>query len=286
MVGVPGVLRMLKSCWMVWGALLASVPALTQAAEPLNCLIEPDRVADVGSASVGVIEEMRVERGDFVKAGQVLARLSSGVERASVAVAESRARADAEVKAAEAAASLARSKLDRAKDLVKANFISPQALEQAEAEARVADQRAQQARDARDVAQREFELSAAQLGQRLIRAPFEGIVVERYRTQGERIEREPVVKIARIHPLRVEAIAPAAMFGTIQPGQTGRVTPQLKQFGTLSATVTLVDRVVDAASNSFRVRLTLPNPQLSIPSGLRCSVELTASVTDRPASIR
>ncbi|NBD19261.1 efflux RND transporter periplasmic adaptor subunit [Aquabacterium fontiphilum] len=277
---------MLKSCWMVWGALLASVPALTQAAEPLNCLIEPDRVADVGSASVGVIEEMRVERGDFVKAGQVLARLSSGVERASVAVAESRARADAEVKAAEAAASLARSKLDRAKDLVKANFISPQALEQAEAEARVADQRAQQARDARDVAQREFELSAAQLGQRLIRAPFEGIVVERYRTQGERIEREPVVKIARIHPLRVEAIAPAAMFGTIQPGQTGRVTPQLKQFGTLSATVTLVDRVVDAASNSFRVRLTLPNPQLSIPSGLRCSVELTASVTDRPASIR
>lgn len=286
MVGAPGVLRMLKSFWAVWGVLLVGVPVLTQAAEPLNCLIEPDRVADVGSASVGVIEEMRVERGDFVKAGQVLARLSSGVERASVAVAESRARADAEVKAAEAAASLARSKLDRAKDLVKANFISPQALEQAEAEARVADQRAQQARDARDVAQREFELSAAQLGQRLIRAPFEGIVVERYRTQGERIEREPVVKIARIHPLRVEAIAPAAMFGTIQPGQAGRVTPQLKQFGTLSATVTLVDRVVDAASNSFRVRLTLPNPQLSIPSGLRCSVELTAGVTERPAPTR
>lgn len=277
---------MLKNVWMAWGVWLAGWPVALHAAEPLNCLIEPDRVADVGSASVGIIEEIRVERGDFVKAGQVLARLSSGVERASVAVAESRARADAEVKAAEAAAVLARSKLDRARDLVKANFISPQALEQADAEARVADQRAQQARDARDVAQREAELSAAQLGQRFIRAPFEGIVVERYRTQGERIEREPVVKIARIHPLRVEAIAPAALFGSIRTGQTGQVSPQLKQFGTLSATVALVDRVVDAASNSFRVRLTLPNPSLSIPSGLRCSVVLEAPAPLPPITKR
>lgn len=244
-------------------------------AEPLSCLIEPDRVADVGAASVGVIEEVRVERGDHVKAGQVLATLSSGVERASVAVAQARARADAEVKAAEAAAALARSKLDRARDLVKANFISPQALEQAEAEYRVAQQRAQQAVDARDVARREYELSTAQLGQRLIRAPFEGIVIERYRSQGERIEREPVVKIARIDPLRVEAIAPATLYGTIRVGQGARVTPQLKQFGTLSATVALVDKVVDAASNSFRVRLALPNPDQAIPSGLRCTVELT-----------
>ena len=261
---------------LLTGLGLACWATATQA-EPLSCLIEPDRVADVGAASVGVIDEVRVERGDFVKAGQILARLSSGVERASVAVAESRARADAEVKAAEAAAALARSKLERARDLVKANFISPQALEQADAEHRVADQRAQQARDARSVAQREYELSNAQLGQRYIRAPFEGIVVERYRTQGERIEREPVVKIARIDPLRVEAIAPAALYGTIQPGQTGLVTPQLKQFGTLTATVALVDKVVDAASNSFRVRLTLPNPGQTIPSGLRCSVEIPAN---------
>ncbi|MBH2016034.1 MAG: efflux RND transporter periplasmic adaptor subunit [Burkholderiales bacterium] len=264
-------------------ALATSLPALVQA-EPFGCLIEPDRVADVGSASVGVLEEVKAERGDFVSAGQVLARLSTGVERASLAVAESRARADAEVKAAQAAADLARNKLDRARDLIKSNFISSQALEQAQAEARVADQRAQQARDARDVAQREFHLSSAQLGQRFIRAPFEGIVVERYRTQGERIEREPVVKIARIHPLRIEAIVPAALFGTIQSGQVGQVRPQLTQFGTLQASVTVVDRVVDAASNSFRVRLTLPNPDHRIPSGLRCTVDFDPAPAAPPRS--
>jgi len=36
--------------------------------------------------------------------------------------------------------------------------------------------------------------------------------------------------------------------------------------------------VVDAASNSFRVRLLLPNPDQKIPSGLRCTVELSPGV--------
>ena len=116
--------------------------------------------------------------------------------------------------------------------------------------------------------------SAARDARLLAEAGFEGIVVERYRTQGERIEREPIVKIARIDPLRVEAIAPAASYGRIQVGQVGAVTPQLKQFGSLKATVVLVDKVVDAASNSFRVRLSLPNPGQDIPSGLRCTVEV------------
>ena len=57
-------------------------------AESLGCLIEPDRVADVGTQVVGVLEQMKVERGDTVSAGQILARLTAQVERASVNVAQ------------------------------------------------------------------------------------------------------------------------------------------------------------------------------------------------------
>jgi membrane fusion protein (multidrug efflux system) len=36
--------------------------------------------------------------------------------------------------------------------------------------------------------------------------------------------------------------------------------------------VTVVDKVVDAASGTFGVRLELPNPDLKLPAGLKCTV--------------
>ena len=259
--------------------LIAGASMLASAqAEVMGCLVEPDRVADVGSQSIGVLERLMVERGDQVTAGQVVARLSAQVERASVSVAEARSQAEAELGQAVAAAELAQRKLQRAKDLLKQDFVSDQAVDQADAEYRVAAQRVSQARESQKVSQREYKLSAAQLGQRDVRSPFDGIVVERYRTEGERIEREPVIRVARIDPLRVEAIVPAAQFGSIAMGQVATVRTDLPNFSTLSAKVVLVDRVIDPASNSFRVRLTLPNPDNRIPSGLRCRVDFASSM--------
>lgn len=259
--------------------LIAGTSMLVSAhAEVMGCLVEPDRVADVGSQSIGVLERLLVERGDHVVSGQVLARLSAQVERASVSVAEARSEADAELRQAAAAAELAQRKLQRAKDLLKQEFVSDQAVDQADAEYRVAEQRVSQARESQKVAQREYRLSAAQLGQRDVRSPFDGIVIERYRTEGERIEREPVVRVARIDPLRVEAIVPASQFGSIAAGQMATIRTDLPNFSTMSAKVVLVDRVIDPASNSFRVRLTLPNPDNRIPSGLRCRVDFASSL--------
>jgi RND family efflux transporter MFP subunit len=250
------------------------LPAAVAHADVLGCLIEPDRVADVGSQSVGVLERVWVERGDLVSAGQVLARLSTQVERASMSVAEARSEAEAEVRQAVAAHELAVRKLERTKGLLQQNFVSDQAVDQAEAEARVAQHRVAQARESQRISLREYRLSNAQLGQREIRSPFDGIVVERYRTEGERIEREPVVRVARIDPLRVEALVPASQFGSIVAGQTATVKTDLPAYATLRAQVVLVDRVIDPGSNSFRVRLSLPNPDMKIPSGLRCKLEL------------
>lgn len=262
-------LSVIAATSMVWGG--------CSRAELLGCLIEPDRVADVGSQSTGVIEKLTVERGDVVVAGQVLARLSAQVERASLSVAEVKAKAEAEALQAQAAHELAQRKLERTRDLVRRDFVSDQALDQAEAEARVAEQRVAQAREAQRVAQREFHLSNAQLSQREVRSPFAGLVVERFRTEGERIEREPVVRVARIDPLRIEAIVPAVQFGRIAAGQPATVKTDLPDYPVLTAKVTLVDRVIDPASNSFRVRLTLPNPGNRVPSGVRCRIAFGAN---------
>ena len=269
--------------WTPWAWTLAMcLPAAVAHADVLGCLIEPDRVADVGSQGVGVLERVWVERGDLVTAGQALARLSTQVERASVSVAEARSQAEAEVRQAVAAHELAVRKLERTKGLLQQNFVSDQAVDQADAEARVAQHRVAQARESQRVALREYRLSTAQLGQREIRSPFDGIVVERYRTEGERIEREPVVRVARIDPLRVEAIVPASQFGSIVAGQSATVRTDLPAYATLRAHVVLVDRVIDPGSNSFRVRLSLPNPDMRIPSGLRCKLDLKVDPTSLP----
>jgi multidrug efflux pump subunit AcrA (membrane-fusion protein) len=50
----------------------------------------------------------------------------------------------------------------------------------------------------------------------------------------------------------------------------------------VAAQVTHVDRVIDAASNTFRVRLSLPNPKQRLPAGVRCSLVENPAPTESP----
>jgi RND family efflux transporter MFP subunit len=243
-------------------------------AQALGCLIEPFRVSEVGSPVIGVVAATLVDRGDRVTAGQVLATLRNEVERQSVAVANSKAQAVGELRAAEANAELARQKLARASDLARQNFISGQALEQARAEAMVAENRLAQAREQRDVFAREHDLAQAQLGLRIIRSPISGVVVERYLSTGERVEEKPIYRIAMVNPLRVEVVLPAAAYPSVRQGMQASITPDFPGATARLAKVTLVDGLIDGASNTFRVRLELPNADHALPAGLRCKADL------------
>lgn len=253
---------------------MLSIPLGALAAQPLGCLIEPYRVSDVGSPVIGVIEHTLAERGDRVAAGQPLATLRSDVERQSVAVAMSKAQAVGELQAAQANAELARQKLARAKNLADQQFISSQALEQARAEAMVAENRLEQAREQRAVYARERDLAEAQLGLRTIRSPFPGVIVDRYLSAGERVEEKAVYRVAMVDPLRVEVVLPSSFYATVRQGMPVTITPDFPNADPRTAKVVLVDKVIDGASNTFRVRLELPNPDLSLPAGLRCKADL------------
>ena len=256
------------------GALAGAASACALAAQPLGCLIEPSRVVNVGSPVVGVVESVPVDRGDRVTKGHVVAVLRAEVERAAVGVAATRAKVAAEVQAAQANYEVSRQKYERAKGLVAQKFISEQALDQARAEAEVAEQRLAQARDQRVIWERELHLAETQLQQRTIRSPVDGIVTERFMSGGERVEEKPIVRVATIHPLRVELVVPASLYGTIPVGSELAVTPELPNATPRTAKVVLVDSVIDGPSNTFRVRLELPNPKYDLPAGPRCKVDL------------
>ena len=272
-----------QSRWSLAASFL--VPLATQAAQPLGCLIEPFRVSEVGSPVIGVIETTLVERGARVTAGQPLATLRSDVERQSVVVALTKAQATGDVQAAEANALLARQKLARAQDLANQQFISSQALEQARAESLVADNRLAQAREQRGVLAREHELAQAQLGLRTIRSPISGVIVDRYLSAGERVEEKAIFRVAMVHPLRVEVVLPASFYAVVREGMSFSVTPDFPGAGARVAKVILVDKVIDGASNTFRARLELPNPDYALPAGLRCKADVGATPATTPQKV-
>lgn len=254
--------------------LVAAADAAPANARPLGCLIEPDRVADIGSQVVGLVDRLHVERGDRVGAGQALLSLRADVERAHVGVAERRAAIEADVRAAEASLELAQHKTRRAQSLVAQNFISDQAVELARGEQELAAQKLSQVQGQREIWAQERRVAEAQLALRTLRSPFAGVVVERFVNLGERVEERPLMRVAVIHPLRVELLVPTAQYGSVNPGDRVHIQPELPGAASVVATVSHVDRVLDAASNSFRVRLTLPNPDQRLPAGLRCKAEL------------
>lgn len=266
-------------CCLLATGLIAIAPYARAASasstlKPLGCLIEPDRAADVGSQVVGIVHQIHVKRGETVREGQVLLTLRADVERANASAAKTRAGVDAEILAANAGVTLAEQKMSRAEGLVKQNFISPQAVELARGELEVARQKLSQVRSQQRIWVEERGVAEAQLALRTVRSPFAGVVVERFVNVGERVDERPLLRVAVIDPLRVELMVPTAQYGTFLLGDSVTIRPELPGVSAVTATVRHVDRVLDAASNSFRVQLTLPNENHRLPAGLRCKADL------------
>ena len=62
------------------------------------------------------------------------------------------------------------------------------------------------------------------------------------------------------------------MLGNITVGMEVQVKPEEPVSGTYKAKVTVVDHVVDAGVGTLGIRMELPDPDLKIPAGLKCTV--------------
>lgn len=232
-------------------------------------------MVEIRSPVEGLIESIPVERGESVRKGQVLVSLESGPERAAVEAARSRATMEGTIRAAEARLELTRRKLERADELYKKNFISSTARDEAETDFRLAQSQLREAQENRRLAEHDLRRATEVLGMRTIRSPFNGVVVDRFLAPGEFAAtdaKQPILKLAELDPLNVEVILPVRLLGTIRPGDRAAVSPENSAGRSYTARVKIVDRVVDAASGTFGVRLELPNRDHAIPAGIKCKV--------------
>jgi hypothetical protein len=89
---------------------------------------------------------------------------------------------------------------------------------------------------------------------------------------GEYINDGAVLHIVAIDPLYVEVVAPVECYGKIRKGSKAQVLPGAPVGGTYLSEVTIADKVIDAASGTFGVRLALANGAGTLPAGLKCGV--------------
>ncbi|AKQ55359.1 HlyD family secretion protein [Bordetella hinzii] len=230
----------------------ATLPPLTGAApqdslgHPMACLIEPFQVSELGSPSAGVLERVLVQRGDTVKKGQVVAELNTHVDEATLGL----RRAEA--------AYLSRV-VDRNADLYKRKLLPAGDYDEMSSRSRQA--------------QLQVALQQAILAERSIKSPFDGVVAERYAGPGDRVNDNKIVKLAQIDPLVVKVVVPEGLYGQIKHEAEAQVNVNPAISGqALKAKVWRIDRVMDAASGTFTVLLTIPNKDHAIPAGIRCSI--------------
>lgn len=243
-----------------------------------DCLIEPYRTVTVRSPVTGVIDQIYVSRGSRVRKGEPLVRLDSSVESAAADLALFKSQMNGALESAQSRLLHAESKARRKSDLAASDFASMQDRDDAEAEEAVARGDVLAAREAKQLARLEHAYAVAQLNLRLIRSPLDGVVIDKAMNEGDLAQPEDgtgfILKLAEIDLLRVKVIMPLAYYRQVKPGERVDVVPEQPMQGHYPAKVSVVDKVIDAASGTFQVQIDLPNPKGELPGGLRCTVRM------------
>ncbi|WP_325166428.1 efflux RND transporter periplasmic adaptor subunit [Thermohalobaculum xanthum] len=197
----------------------------------------------------GRVEEIAFTPGQKVAAGQVLVRLDSDIERANLAEAEALL-----VEKDQA--------IERTRRLQRTNAVALAALEQVTAE--------------RAAAEAAVERTRRRLSDRVIRAPFSGVVGLTDVDLGARVDDETVLTtLDDLSEVEVEFSLPETLFSEIAAAQLVSARSAAFPRRIFHGRVAAIGSRIDAVSRSFRVRAIIPNPEGVLPSGMFMSLTLT-----------
>jgi membrane fusion protein (multidrug efflux system) len=261
-----------------------------------------DDKSEVGSNAMGNVSETRVERGSFVKKGDVLLQIDprdaqNALDEGINAAEELRVRLGLdesqefrvddvpEVEAAKAAMDLAEHTFHRAESLKKQKAIALESYDQSVSDYHSAVQRYYLARRMAKQLNRSYRSAVTHLvtlrkavDDCTIRAPMDGWVAERNISVGERIialfPGAKLVTLLRINPLRLTLTVPQQEMAQIKIGQT--VTFQTDAFPgrRFTGAVRYISPAVTCDNRSLCVEAVVPNPNAELLPGLFVTAEL------------
>lgn len=267
--------RPLCLTWFITSMIFSSVYAEESAVAPMDCVINPSMLVDLGSGEDGVLNVIHVDRSDLVHKGDVIAVLDSGVEQAALDLASSRATLTAELDLRRVNAEFVNRQQNRAENLYEKKVISSTEIDQNKTEAEVSFIQYRQAQENQRLARLDQARAEASLMRRTIRSPIMGVVTERFKSIGEYVNEQPIVRLAQLDPLHIEVLVPVEQASRLRQGMLADVWSDALGGHRWKAEVSRVDQVADIASGTLGVRLSLANPEYKIRAGVRCQVSFT-----------
>lgn len=263
---------------------IAGFSGLTQAEVILpavDCVIIPSKTVDISAAVPGLIAKLHAERSDKVHKGMMLGELAARVEQANVELTRARSEMSAEISAEQVNLRYDQLQSRRVTDLKQKNLVSEQNKDEAARLEKVTYWRLKQAQDAFKTRQLELARAVAQLEEKKVYSTLDGVVAQVYKSEGEYVEDQPIMRLVQLNPLHVEAVLPMEHYGQVKKDMQGGIFAEIAPNTKLNAKVVIVDPVGDTASGTFGVRLHMDNPDNKIPAGMKCVLKLDPSTPEQ-----
>jgi len=232
------------------GPAVSPAPAPPPGGDVYSSNLMVDQDVSVSCPITGVLEKIHVDRGSVVSKGQPLATLNVN-------------ELDAEVRQAKEDMELKKAQLERAKALSAGNVMSKSDLDEKRAQHAVAVATWEKAKAFRDYA--------------VIRAPFAGIVTEKYARVGQKIvdvQNQPLFKITASEPLLARVYLPEEDLLKVHRGDRVDVVPDKFPKARTTGVVQFISPTVDSASGTFQVMIQVRRDpsQLALRPGVAVKV--------------
>jgi cobalt-zinc-cadmium efflux system membrane fusion protein len=244
---------------------------------PGQIMLNQDRTAHVTPRASGAVESAPASLGQRVKRGQVLATIASAdvaSQRGALLAAERRLATARSVHASEKM--LYEEKVSARQDLIRA--------EQELREAEIAVQAARQQLQALGAG------GAGEASNRLqIRAPFDGVIVEKHIALGEVVGADTrVFTISDLSTVWADVVVPARDLDIVREG-TGAVirsiAADIGKNATAPGKVSFVSSLIGEESRSATARVVLDNPGAAWRPGLAVNVDIVTGSSDVPVAV-
>lgn len=232
---------------------------------------EPYRAIEIAASEMGTLSQVMVAEGDHIQSGTIVANLNEQVLAASWAMAKESSRAQGTLNSAKAELDMQTKKHDKLLGLFKRRHASQTEVDRAQTQLEVAQAKVESAEDDLRIKSLEVRRIEAQLEQRRLRSPIDGIVTQVFKEEGEFVSaNDPVVvTVVQLDPLLAVFSVPQAQASSIKKGQTMAI--QIEGVtGTTDGFVEFVSPTADAQSGTSRVKIRIPNAAQELASGRAC----------------